>query len=605
MNDSRRQHLSVAQAASALEAVAAAANALARGSELPSLLQFQGMVQNHSNNGAGGGSGNGNILSHGSGGGDGGGGGGGGGLTSNLNVGNQNDGDGGLSELRSRLNNAPTVDPQHIARSLEEAILTGSALLEEDFLENIVADEGRLRDSLSHSAGSITTLMEDENVVRYQDKTYPAWPVKKTPTTNNKGKNTIITNDHGNGNSSNSSSKEMQTHLRNLNVTIAALGLGLAVANDEDNEHSVRSYGAKVSNCEMKEQETLQHADLQNSLITLAAKSFHKRMCGVKQVDAVAPVVATSRKSNNGNHHGEVKERTREEQKEEGGWLARRRRKRKRRRGSTTSTTSTTSTNYSDKNTSDFVRRVFETQFLELCSRDPEEASIILSEFSDNMQKQLMLPIFRYLRPISLSQKQFSCNHDGSVTTNPWQTPVDSTTGSTSGGSNKTGGGSHGMNNHSIFWTLNEYLEKCKSNRERMMKGDDVATRNDKDGINFDVELGQEAIIAMVTCAIYEKSVVQLTQISKLLFEPSIGALLLTEEVFLHVSADMLVLGVYNYLFMHVLIYYVTTSFLSRFSFFSYNQRLMSLEMPQLNQDWLYLSVHDGLQVYQCLEKFH
>ena len=138
-----------------------------------------------------------------------------------------------------------------------------------------------------------------------------------------------------------------------------------------------------------------------------------------------------------------------------------------------------------------------------------------------------------------------------------------------------------------------------------MMKGDDVATRNDKDGINFDVELGQEAIIAMVTCAIYEKSVVQLTQISKLLLEPSIGALLLTEEVFLHVSADMLVLGVYNYLFMHVLIYYVTTSFLSRFSFFSYNQRLMSLEMPQLNQDWLYLSVHDGLQVYQCLEKFH
>ena len=38
----RRQHLSVVQAASALEAVAAAANALARGSELPSLLQFQG-----------------------------------------------------------------------------------------------------------------------------------------------------------------------------------------------------------------------------------------------------------------------------------------------------------------------------------------------------------------------------------------------------------------------------------------------------------------------------------------------------------------------------------------------------------------------------------
>ena len=38
----RRQHPSVVQAASALEAVAAAANALARGSELPSLLQFQG-----------------------------------------------------------------------------------------------------------------------------------------------------------------------------------------------------------------------------------------------------------------------------------------------------------------------------------------------------------------------------------------------------------------------------------------------------------------------------------------------------------------------------------------------------------------------------------
>ena len=128
MNDIRRQHLSVVQAASALEAVAAAANALARGSELPSLLQFQGMVQNQvaansSNLVAAGGH---HAVS-------------GGGNPSSLNQ-----GDGGLSELKRRLETVPCVDAQHVARSLEESILRGDALLGSMFLSDMSAADGSI-----------------------------------------------------------------------------------------------------------------------------------------------------------------------------------------------------------------------------------------------------------------------------------------------------------------------------------------------------------------------------------------------------------------------------------------------------------------------------
>ena len=132
-----------------------------------------------------------------------------------------------------------------------------NALLDEDFLTNLNANEGRLVNSLEHSAGSVPTTSsstcDDDDMVRHGDKTYPAWPPKRSSSASASGPSSRSGPDTAKGGNGRGggSSLEMQTHLRNLNVTIAALGLGLAVANDEDNEHSVRSYGAKVSNCEM------------------------------------------------------------------------------------------------------------------------------------------------------------------------------------------------------------------------------------------------------------------------------------------------------------------------------------------------------------------
>ena len=168
---STQQHLSVAQAASALEAVAAAANALARGSELPSLLQFQGMVRNNHSGGSPSGRPTGQPHQpppH----------------PQAAQYPPHPQGDGGLAELRSRLNTTPSVDPQHVAKSLEGAILRGNALLDEDFLTNLNANEGRLVNSLEHSAGSVPTTSsftcDDDDMVRHGDKTYPAWPPKRS-----------------------------------------------------------------------------------------------------------------------------------------------------------------------------------------------------------------------------------------------------------------------------------------------------------------------------------------------------------------------------------------------------------------------------------------
>ena len=413
----RRQHLSVAQAASALEAVAAAANALARGSELPSLLQFTGMVQNHSavpSPAALAPSGGGSSGGH-------------GGLTQVLGHG----GDGGLSELRTRLDTKPSVDAQHVAKSLEEAILRGSALLDEQFLVDIAANGGHLRDSLSYSAGSTPLLptsaaaflgaSADQGVpgvpgVRHGDKTYPPWPAAAVA--GNVGGVAVgsTATAVAVGSTAAKTTTEMHSHLRNLNVTIAALGLGLAVANDEDDEHSVRSYGAKVSDCEMKTQETLRHADQQNALMVLAAKSFFRRTAGNSDNDAVASLIPA--KNTRRKEMDEQGIMNRSSDGEEGGtkregWQTRRNKARQARRGggggggsgggssgSSSGSSSSSSSSRSGFSATDLVQRVFEIQFLDLCHRDPEGASDILSEFSDKMVAHLSLPRLRYLRPI-------------------------------------------------------------------------------------------------------------------------------------------------------------------------------------------------------------
>jgi len=450
MNDIRRQHLSVVQAASALEAVAAAANALARGSELPSLLQFQGMVQNQvaansSNLVAAGGhhSASGGSIGH----------------PAALNH-----GDGGLSELQRRLDTVPFVDAQHVARSLEDSILQGSALLSSTFLSDMSASDGRLRDALSYSAGTpISRTNHSEEPVRHGDKIYPSWPASSSSSSSSSS-SFVYLNPHNQRlvssakaptnqriSSTGSSllpaakqvdnvpledSPEMRGHLRNLNVTVAALGLGLAISNDEEEEdgHTIRSYGAKVSDCEMKRQDTLRHADQQNSLVTLAARSFYRRTSRVlKSNDVVASTKERARSQQMGSLSdaetagyagGDQKEN--ESSSETGetktGWRTRRARRRRgggegsggggggggycggatrgegEKRFEGTDDVSASSSDASPS--SHLIRKIFSAQFHDLCRRDPVTAADVLSEFSDRMMEHLNVPRHRYLRPI-------------------------------------------------------------------------------------------------------------------------------------------------------------------------------------------------------------
>ena len=439
MNDIRHQHLSVVQAASALEAVAAAANALARGSELPSLLQFQGMVQNQvaansSNLVAAGGhhSASGGSIGH----------------PAALNQ-----GDGGLSELQRRLDTVPYVDAQHVARSLEDSILQGSALLSSTFLSDMSASDGRLRDALSYSAGTpISRTNHSEEPVRHGDKIYPSWPASSSSSSSivylNPHNQRLVSSAKAPTNqriSSTSSSllpaakqvdnipledsPEMRGHLRNLNVTVAALGLGLAISNDEEEEdgHTIRSYGAKVSDCEMKRQDTLRHADQQNSLVTLAARSFYRRTSRVlKSNDVVASTKKRARSQQMsslgdavtaGYAGGDQKEN--EPGSEPGetktGWRTRRARRRRGGGGGGGGDGRATrgegekrfegiddvASSSSDASpSSHLIRKIFSAQFHDLCHRDPVTAADVLSEFSDRMMEHLNVPRHRYLRPI-------------------------------------------------------------------------------------------------------------------------------------------------------------------------------------------------------------
>ena len=77
---------------------------------------------------------------------------------------------------------------------------------------------------------------------------------------------------HKDGNSSSNSNSKTVMNLTNNHI----------------NDHSVRFYGAKVSDCEMKQQNILQYVKSQNSLVELAAKSFYKRTNGSVTNDVVA-----------------------------------------------------------------------------------------------------------------------------------------------------------------------------------------------------------------------------------------------------------------------------------------------------------------------------
>ena len=139
------------------------------------------------------------------------------------------DNDGGLSELKNRLENKPKIEAQHVSKSLENKILCNDALLDDQFLTDISANNNHLRDLLAYSAGSqFLTTANDDNMIVDGDKTYPKWPNNK-----NNNNNSNATDRTNNIASFTTDSHEMAAHLRNLNVTVAALGLGLAISNDE------------------------------------------------------------------------------------------------------------------------------------------------------------------------------------------------------------------------------------------------------------------------------------------------------------------------------------------------------------------------------------
>jgi hypothetical protein len=506
---------------------------------------------------------------------------------------------------------ATLSDAGHIAQTLESDILKGQALLDPDFLADITHNPG-LRNALHFSAGepsfesgAASTSGSDAAAAAALDhgkrlSTSPttaassrAHPPTATTTAASgsppppppSDASLPLSSSSPSATTSSSShtstatirdpiplSPQMKKQLRDLNVKIAALGLGIAKAN-QGSESTIRDIVAHVSDCEIKEVETLRTSEHQDALMILAAKSFFNRTASAKVHDALAPLsliagAVTSMSSDSvaaaaastyatganatasaaaapaalhspisymanaisyGASFGDGVASIADDADDESFAGDQDPQRRWGQSGMFASTTA-------DPGAS-LMRRVFSMHFLDMCRRNPTMASEILAQFSNEMAHNLALPQVRYLRPIGTA---FTDN-------SPWRQTRGAETGLGSSLGGGSGGGRFGAfgaaasssSSSSSSAAAAAAAAPARGSRRRRaavpsishmipgmpMDSDSVfTTLSDfmddwKDGDH--VELGRSALASMVTCAIHEESVLQLLQVAKTLLSPT------------------------------------------------------------------------------------